>query len=113
MLVTGEGLGDDRVAAIREMNDGAEVVLQLRMLVPLVAGIGEYGHWLAGLGEIPAGQIEEMNRLFQDPIAHLLDVVAPAAGALAVGIAPEFDQAVARITDCALVHHLLEPPPER
>src|ERR1035441_3968046 len=93
VLVAGQRLRDDRVAAIGKVEHRAKVILQLGMLVALVAGAREHRNRFARLSKIPAGQIEEMDWLLENPVADLLDVIAPAARALAIGVAPQLHQA--------------------
>ena len=52
-----------------------------------------------------------MDRLLENPGADLVGGVAPAGGALAVGVAEQADVDVARPADPALVDQLLDAPP--
>ena len=49
--------------------------------------------------EIPAREIEEVDRLLQHPTADARGIVAPARRAEAVGFAREFDEHVLRLAD--------------
>ncbi len=53
-----------------------------------------------------------MNRLFEDPASHPVQVVAPAVGAETVGASPEFDEGIIRLADAPGVDLMLDPPPE-
>src|ERR1019366_10751616 len=83
------------------------------MLIAYVAGGRKHRNRLAGFGKIPAGQIEEVDGFLQNPVANLFDIVAPAARALPIGIAPQLDQAIARVAYGPFVHHLFDPSPKR
>src|SRR5262245_7994920 len=96
----GQRLHDDGVGPIGEAESGGEMRVQvgayivrlvcrrwLRELVTPCGGIraGVDGGGVAGLGHVPAGEVEEVDRLFENPATDPLAVVAPAAGALAIG----------------------------
>ena len=106
-------LRNHRVPPARKMDDGGEVIVQFRMVGPLRAGGGVDGHRVARAGEIPAGQVEKVDRLFEDPVAHAIDIVPPAIGALPVGMPPEFDQCVERIANRAGFDQFLHLAPKR
>ena len=63
--------------------------------------------------EVPASQIEEVNRFLQNPIAHPVDVVPPAARTLSVRKPRQFDQHVLGRADHALVDQRSDASPKR
>ena len=83
MLPAGKRLRDHGIAALGKFQHGREIVVQLGMARLPAVGRGIDRHRLADGAEIPAGQVEKMNRLFQHPIADALDVVSPAVRAQA------------------------------
>src|SRR5213079_236176 len=54
-----------------------------------------------------------MDRLFEDPVADAIDVIAPAAGAEAIRPAKKLDEDVERPPDGACIDQLLDLSPER
>ena len=106
-----ERLGDDRNCAIGEFHRRSKVVVQLR--VGWVAGIGGGKHYfrIARVFQVP-GQVEKMNRFFQDPIADSLDVESPGFGAQSVRSPRKLNQNVLGYTDGAVVDKFLYPAPQ-
>src|ERR1039458_4771352 len=78
VLEGAQGLGDDGVCAARKANQRAEVVLQFRLLRLARVGASVDAHRVARSGQIPTGEVEEVNRLLEYPVADVLDVVTPA-----------------------------------
>src|ERR1035441_1485989 len=97
VLEGAQGLGDDGVCAARKVNQRAEVVLQFRVLRLARVGASVDAHRVARSGQIPTGEVEEVNRLLEYPVADVLDVVTPALGAGAIRVAPQLDQDVERL----------------
>src|SRR5687768_15148559 len=113
MLPRGQRLRNRRVSAAGEAQHGGEVVLQLRVVGPTRGGVGEHGGRLADALEVPAGEVEEMDGLFEDPVPDAVDVIAPPVGPETVGAPPQLDQRVLRVADVAGVDHLLHLAPQR
>src|SRR5207237_8628329 len=99
MLPTGQGLRDSGIAAAIEVDDRREIVVKLTSIGAFAVGGGVDARRVCR--EIPAGQVEEMDRLFEDPVANAIDVVAPAAGDQAIGAAEELDQKGERLAKSA------------
>src|SRR5262245_41403827 len=104
MLPAAQALRDDGVSAAGKIDDGAEMIVQLRMIAPLAVGPREHGFRI-GL-QIPAGEIEKVDRLFEDPVADAANVIAPAVRAKPIRAPPEFDQRIERLADGARVEQL-------
>src|SRR5439155_10803256 len=68
---------------------------------------------LATSGHIPAGEIEKMDRLFENPASDAVAIVAPAAGTLAIGKTRQLDEGGPRPADGAVFDELLDAAPER
>src|SRR5260221_122842 len=68
---------------------------------------------IAAAFQIPAGEVEEMNRLLEDPTADARRIVTPPARAEAVGLAQQFDENVLRLADGAALNDLLDLTPLR
>src|SRR5687768_7603652 len=111
MLERGQRLRDHGVGAPGKSDDCAEVVLKLRMARLDRVGTRIDRDRLTRAGQIPAGQIEEVDRLFQDPVADAFDVKPPAARAEAIGTPPQLDQGIAWLANLACLDHLTNTPP--
>src|SRR4051812_33249832 len=68
---------------------------------------------LARRMQIPAGEIEEVNRLFKNPTADAIDIVPPITRSLSVRTPRQLDQYVKRIAHCTGGNHFLDFPPKR
>src|SRR5579871_3167255 len=102
MLEGGERLADDGELAVGKGDEGAEIVFQLRVtLLPRVSP-GIDAHGITRPGQVPAGQVEEVNRLLEDPVADALDVVAPTVRAETVWPPPQLDEHIERPANRAL-----------
>src|SRR5512137_2051781 len=99
MLESTQGLGNDRVGATREIDNGAEVILQFRVLRLPRVGTRVNAHGITHAGQIPPGKVKKMNRFLKYPVADTLDVVAPAFGPSTIRVAPQLDQDVERLSD--------------
>lgn len=53
-----------------------------------------------------------MDGFFEDPVADSAAIIAPAVGALSIGSAEEFDEAVLWRTDGAFLNQLVNSPPQ-
>ena len=94
------GEGDERRDGLLELTAAA-------------VGAGVDGRRLAEVGQVPAGEVEVMDRLFEDPASDAGRVVAPAVRAAAEAAPPEVDRARQRAANPAGRDLGLEPPPER
>ena len=110
MLPAGERLCDDRVRPAGKAHDGREIILKLGLGLPAV-GRGVNRERVAKPGEIPAGQIEKMDRFLENPIPNPSRVVAPAVRTQPVGASPQFDQRIERIADRAGIDEPLDLAP--
>src|SRR5688572_3108236 len=97
VLERAERLRHDGVRSLRKRDQCAEVVLQLRMIGLLAVGLSVNGERLAQRGIVPASQIEEMDWLLEDPVAHAIDVEPPAVGPKPIGAARQLDEQVLRL----------------
>ena len=70
MLEAGERLRDDGKPPAGEVHGGGEIVLQFRLRGVAGYGAGVDGNRLAGGGEITPRQVEKVDRLFENPVAH-------------------------------------------
>src|SRR5882724_10928909 len=82
------------------------------MIRPLSAGGGIHRNRVAGTGEIPTGEIEEMDRLLKDPVADAGEVVAPAVCAESVRTAPQLDESIKRVADRMGINEFFRFAPE-
>src|SRR5438105_378192 len=87
-----ERLHDDRVCAIREANRRRKMVVQVGLAKDAGRGAGVNRDRLTTGCHVPAGEVKKMNWLFENPASDSLAVVAPAAGALAIGKTRELDE---------------------
>src|SRR6185437_6670882 len=108
----GQGLRDGRVSAAGELDNRGEIIVKLGMVRPMPVSRGVNRYRLSRLLKIPAGEVEEVNRLFEDPISHAGDVISPATRAEPIRFAPQFDERVKRFADRAIVDEMLHLPPQ-
>src|SRR5262249_47344906 len=107
MLPSTQALRDDGEGTGGEGERGGEVGVQFGVAGLLAVGLGEDRDGLAAGGEIPPGEVEEVDGLLQDPVADTANVIAPAVGAQAVGLPPQLDESVEWLADGPSIEQLL------
>src|SRR6188474_3525651 len=109
MAEGGEGLDDDGVSAIGKADGGGEVgggrsskfrVQCSKFRSSVSPRVNRGG--IAAACHVPAGEVEEVDGLFENPTADALAIVAPAARSLAIGKTGELDERRAGLADGAL-----------
>src|SRR5262249_24622849 len=110
VLEGGERLSDDRVAPGWEAHQGGEVVAEA-VDAALAVAEGKDGEGITPALEVPEREVEGVDGLLEDPRAHALAVVAPAAGPRPVREPEQLEEGVERIADLARVDQPLDVTP--